>query len=143
MTIEWLSLPDVAFPERPRSPEDVDLVRLRWVCLHPTLKVRHLHQCRVCGCRGAPDVARSESVGGGRVYGNGICIVQLQKGRFVVFYDMLYHYVVEHGYQPPDDVRRAIEAAASPLNKVLTFLDPWRHRRVIGELGRKEHETIM
>jgi hypothetical protein len=74
------------------------------------------------------------------VFGNGICIVQAQKDHFVVFYNMLYHYVVEHGYLPPDDVRRAIEAAASPLGKLAAFFHPWLHRRVLRELGRKDHK---
>lgn len=79
--------------------------------------------------------------GRGMVFGNGICVVQVQKDRFVVFYNMLYHYVVEHGYLPPDDVRRAIEAAASPFGRLLDFIHPWRYRRVLKELGRKDHEA--
>lgn len=42
--------------------------------------------------------------------GNQISIPSLEKGEFYVFPTLLYHYIVEHNYQPPQEFLEAIEA---------------------------------
>ncbi|MEL6813970.1 MAG: hypothetical protein AAFP03_04040 [Cyanobacteria bacterium J06598_3] len=72
------------------------------------------HKCQFCGkeeIRLSPDglscyTGKSTKLLGG----NQISIPSVEKGEFYVFPTLLYHYIVEHNYQPPQESLEAVEA---------------------------------
>lgn len=108
INVGWLDVEHV-FAAGPVPSAFVDRLLVR--CRSPLLRTRGFHRCNLCEPAGSVGVASGvvvESAGGDFVVGGAEIRVLAENGVCFAAPDMVIHYVVEHGYRPPDAFVEAI-----------------------------------
>ncbi len=105
LNVGWL---DAIHPFPKGETTTIFQERLFEFCLHPVFKTRGVHVCELCGFFGMAKRGNKEAWLGSaeiRVIG--------KEGRVYVAPTLVYHYVVDHGYCPPEEFLQAV--LESPL----------------------------
>lgn len=92
--VGWLS-PDHAFAKGP-VPEQF-LARLKRLCENPEIITLGFHVCELC-----PSDRQSKPHGSAEIHVRG------HAGRAYAAPELIFHYVRDHGYQPPDEFVSAV-----------------------------------
>lgn len=112
LSVGWLG------SDSPFSQGEVDegvLSRIAWLCLNePVVQTRGIHACEFCRyqddveCYLLIDGAKPHLLGSNeiRVPGDGVTYAAPS---------LVLHYLVDHGYRPPDEFLRAVESLPNRL----------------------------
>jgi hypothetical protein len=122
--VGWLD-ENHAFPTEPPHPE---LLRAIWeYCMFLVMPTRGLHSCALCKS-GNNTFCRQDTK---LTLGSGEIRVFSASGDTYAAPNMIYHYVLEHHYRPPEEFLQAIEQGPRPgSDEYVGHLEglhvPWR-----------------
>jgi hypothetical protein len=81
-------------------------------CLYPILQTRGTHHCEFCQPK--PHYAAYAKLDGQELWMGSAEIRVVHKGKVYAAPNLIYHYVVEHNYKPPDEFIEAVLHGLSP-----------------------------
>lgn len=101
---------------------DKFLAHLWSYCSKPVQQSKGFHLCELCNTPHYPQVAQRD--GRQLRLGSAEIRVQGQNGIIYAVPDFIYHYVVEHNYQPPNEFIEAVLSAPLPTSpEYIEFLN--------------------
>ena len=103
IAVGWL---DRAHPYAVQTPSHHFLTRLQVFCTHINISSMGIHECEFC-----PQLISTIYVQNGRQrqqLGSGIMLAFGQRNRIYAAPDLVYHYVRDHQYAPPNEFVQAI-----------------------------------
>lgn len=122
VSIGWLTA-KVPFPHGQVPEEFID--RLFLFCLNPVLRTRGFHTCEFCSP--PPPFLVYAQMGNKRIGLGSAEIRVIYQGRVYAAPDMIYHYVMEHQYRPPEEFIEAVLQGPLPDSaEYQTFLEKWQ-----------------
>lgn len=110
LNVGWLC-PEHEFQTGKPDPRFLDAL---WAyCLQPIVEHRGYHICEFCAL--APDASRHTSRQGrtNKLGSKLICVFDSESTAYLSP-DLIFHYVLEHNYAPPDDYVRAVVSGPRP-----------------------------
>ena len=109
--IGWL---DLEHPHNTGPVSEQFLERLWLYCQNPVRQSKGFHSCDFCG----PEWVMQEAERNGEKLGLGSAEILVRSNSGITYAapDLIYHYIVEHQYQPPQEFIEAVKTAPLPFD---------------------------
>lgn len=137
--VGWLSARNY-YPKKPAERHFLDA--LWWLCRHPIVEHRGFHECEFCSPPQSKQVYGDW--GGSRIkLGSKLIFVFGSDSTAYVCPDMIFHYVLEHDYAPPEEFVRAVESGPRPGTlEFARLVHPYTDRFSIQSFANDAAQTV-